>query len=111
MRKRQITYYSISELLVFKMEKRETLHVVIVDTNLSLTVILFYLVLLFMSSHVQFPIDCSLPGSSVHRISQTGMLELVAISFFRGSSRPRDRTYVSCLAGRFVTTESPGFCI
>ena len=35
-------------------------------------------------------LDCSLTGSSVHGISQAGMLEWVAISFSRGSSRPRD---------------------
>ena len=37
------------------------------------------------------PMDCSLPGSSVHGIFQTRVLEWVAISFSRGSSRPRDR--------------------
>ena len=36
------------------------------------------------------PIDCSPPGSSVHGILQARMLEWVAISFSRGSSRPRD---------------------
>ena len=34
--------------------------------------------------------DCSPPGSSVHGISQTRVLEWVAISFSRGSSQPRD---------------------
>lgn len=47
--------------------------------------------------------DCSLPGSSVHGFLQAGRLEWVAIPFFRGSSRPRDRTGVSCIAGRFLT--------
>ena len=50
-------------------------------------------------SHVQLfcdPIDCSLPGSSVHGISQARILEWVAISFSRGSSWPRDKTRVSC---------------
>ena len=49
------------------------------------------------------PTDCSPPGSSVHGISQTGILEWVAISFFRGSSLPRDQVQVSCIAGRFFT--------
>ena len=40
------------------------------------------------------PMDCSLPGPSVQGISQTGILEWVAISFSRGSSRPRDQTWV-----------------
>ena len=40
------------------------------------------------------PVNCSLPGSSVHEISQTAILEWVAISSFRGSSRARDQTRV-----------------
>ena len=36
------------------------------------------------------PIYCSLPGSSVHGISQARLLESVTISFSRGSSQPRD---------------------
>ena len=36
------------------------------------------------------PMDCSLPGSSVHGIFQVKILEWVAISFSRGSSQPRD---------------------
>ena len=52
-------------------------------------------------------VDCSLPGSSVHGISQARILEWIAISFFRGSSQPRDQTCVSCLVGRFFTTEPP----
>ena len=46
------------------------------------------------------PVDCSPPGSSVHGILQARILEWVAISFSRGSSRPRDWTQVSCIAGR-----------
>ena len=38
--------------------------------------------------------DCSLPGSSVHLISQAGVLEWTTIFFSRGSSRPRDQTQV-----------------
>ena len=52
--------------------------------------------------------DCSLPGSSVHGISQARILEWVAISFSRGSSPPRDQIHVSCLAGRVFTMEPPG---
>ena len=46
------------------------------------------------------PVDCSPPGSSIHGILQARILEWVAISFSRGCSRPRDRTQVSCIAGR-----------
>ena len=48
------------------------------------------------------PMDYSLPGSSVHGISRQEW-EWVAIPFSRGSSWPRDRTQVSCTAGRFFT--------
>ena len=46
------------------------------------------------------PMDCSLPGSSIHGIFQAKILKWVAISFSRGSSQPRDWTWVSCTAGR-----------
>ena len=49
------------------------------------------------------PMDCSPPGSSLHGILQARILEWVAISFSRGSSQPRDRTWVSCITGRFFT--------
>ena len=42
--------------------------------------------------------DCSPPGSSVHGVFQARMLEWVAISFFRGSSQPRDQTCISCVS-------------
>ena len=44
----------------------------------------------------------SLPGSFVHGILQARILEWVAIPFSRGSYRPRDRTQVSHIAGRFL---------
>ena len=43
------------------------------------------------------PMDCSPPGPSAHGISQARILEWVTISFFRGSSQPRDWTHVSCI--------------
>ena len=58
-------------------------------------------------SHVRLlvtPIDCSPPGFSVHEVSQARILEWVAISFSRGSSRPRDWTLVSCIAGGLLHT-------
>ena len=48
--------------------------------------------------------DCDPPGSSVHGISQTRVLEWVAIPFFRGSSLPRNWTRVSHIADRFFTS-------
>ena len=47
-------------------------------------------------------VDCSPPSSSVHGILQARILEWVAISFSRGSSSPKDQTWVSCIAGRVL---------
>ena len=47
--------------------------------------------------------DCSLSGSSVHGIFQARVLEWIAISFSRGSSGPRNWTWVSCIAGKCFT--------
>ena len=49
------------------------------------------------------PMNCSLPGPSVHGILQPRIPEWVAIPFSRGSSQPRDWIWVCCLAGRFFT--------
>ena len=59
------------------------------------------------------PIDGSSPGFPVPRILQARTLEWVAISFSRGSSWPRDQTWVSCLVGRsftiWVTRKAPKY--
>ena len=50
------------------------------------------------------PMDCNLPGSSVHRILQARILEWVAMPSSRGSSPPRDRTCISYISyiGRWI---------
>ena len=47
--------------------------------------------------------DCSLPGSSGHGLLKARILEWVPIPSSRVSSWPRNRTQVSCVAGRFFT--------
>ena len=49
------------------------------------------------------PRDCSPPGSSVLGIFQARILKWVAIPFSKGFLQPRDRTQVSCIAGRYFT--------
>ena len=51
--------------------------------------------------------ECSLPGSSIHGISQARVLEWVAISFSRGSFWLRDRTQFSphCMQTLCATRE------
>ena len=55
--------------------------------------------------------DYSLPGSSVHEISQARILEWVPISYSRGSPQPRDQTCVSCIGRQILyhwaTREAP----
>ena len=52
------------------------------------------------------PMGDSPPGSSIHGIFQARVLEWIAISFSRGSSWPRDWTWVSCIAGKLFTVWS-----
>ena len=49
------------------------------------------------------PMDCSPPGSSLHGILQARVLEWVAIAFSKGSSRPREGTQGSRVAGGCFT--------
>ena len=54
------------------------------------------------------PMDCSPPGSSVYGILQARVLEWVAIPFSRGSSQPKEGTWVSHIGGRFFTVWAIG---
>ena len=55
--------------------------------------------------------NCSLPGSYIHGISQARKLEWVIISFSRGSSWPRDRPHIACIGSQILyhwaTWEAP----
>ena len=54
------------------------------------------------------PTDYSPPGPSVHAIVQARILEWVAIPFSRGSSQPRDWTWLSYIAGGLFISKPPG---
>ena len=49
------------------------------------------------------PMADSPPGFSVHWILPERILECVAMPSSRGSSQPRDRAHVSCIAGKFFS--------
>ena len=49
-----------------------------------------------LCSTLCYSMNCRLPGSSVHGVFQAKILEGVAISSSKRSSRPRDPTHVSC---------------
>ena len=44
------------------------------------------------------PMNCSLPGSFCHGITQARILECVVISYSRGSPQPRDLARISCVS-------------
>ena len=62
----------------------------------------FFFTFIVMSDSLRLQ-DCSLPGSSVHRTFQARILEPVAMPSSRGSSSPRNRTRVSCIADGLFT--------
>ena len=70
-----------------------------------------YVCMLSCFSHVRLcdPVDCSLPGSSVHEILQARILEWVAVPSSRGSSNlgiELESLMPPALAGRFLTTST-----
>ena len=79
------------------------------DADIShLSVVLVRLMLVAQSCPILcHPMDCSPPGSSDRGILQARTLEWVAMPSSRGSSRPRDRTQVPSMAGRFLTIREP----
>ena len=50
------------------------------------------------------PTLCNPMDYTIHRILKARILEWVAFPFSRGSSQPRDRIQVSCIAGKFFTS-------
>ena len=46
--------------------------------------------------------NCGPPGFSIHGIFQDRILEWVAISSSRGSSRAKDQTHISCIGRRII---------
>ena len=72
--------------------------------------LLLLLLLLYVCVHAQLyptlcdPMNCNLPGSYVHGVSQARVLKWVVFSPSRISSRPWDRTHVSCFSyvGRWI---------
>ena len=80
-----------------------------VDENMAKQILLLHLCSV-LSNSLQ-PLNCSPPGSFIHRISPARILEWVPISFSKGSSWPRNPTHfswVSCIAGGFFITKPPG---
>ena len=84
--------------------------------NVSLSLILTWILCvcaksLHLCPTLSYPMDCSPPGSSVHEILQTRILEWVAMASSSRSSQPRDWTHLSCgscTAGKFFTDKPPG---
>ena len=116
--KKMIAHYSVSTLVglkkmgifdhILKVEKQtlpDTLmerHVFNIDEKQCL-IIIFKVKVSQSCPTLSDPMDCNLPGSSVHGILQARTLEWVAYPFCRGSSQRRNWTGVSCIAGGFFT--------
>ena len=101
-------YGSVSPLIKLQFLHPYNRHKILPQQNpVMKSEIIPFLLLLLLSHCVQLichPMDYSPPGSSVLGISQARMLEGVAVSFPRGSSRLMS----PALAGGFFTTEPPG---
>ena len=70
--------------------------------------ILVWVLSYFSHERLFDPMDCSLPGSSLHGILQARILEWVAMPSSRESSQTSDQTHASCvswMAGMFFITE------
>ena len=65
----------------------------------------------FVMSDSLSPTDCSPPDSSVRGILQARKLEWVSIPFSRGSSWPRNRVWVSCIAGDIHSWDEIQMCM
>ena len=116
--KKMIAHYSVSTLVglkkmgifdhILKVEKQtlpDTLmerHVFNIDEKQCL-IIIFKVKVSQSCPTLCDPMNCNLPGSSVHWILQARILEWVAVSFSRESSQPRDQTQVSRIAGGFFS--------
>ena len=111
--------FSVQILCLISMSVR-FIHIVVCINNLSLShCCWFFNIILRHDMNISFscevlpisfcdPMGCCRPsGSFIHEIFQTRIMEWVAISVSRGSSRPRGQTCTFRLAGEFSTTEPP----
>ena len=100
----------ITTILQLKINTHTHVHTTLLCIYMTWTIQMLFL--LFNQSCVPLfhdPMEFSMPGFSVHRISQARILEWVAIYFTMGSSQLRDWTRVSCI-GRWIlnhTRETP----
>ena len=74
-----------------------------VNTPAFILQLLFELCIAIRSIVYCNSVDWNLPGSSVHGISQAGILEWIAIFFLKGSTWPRDGAHISCTERGFFT--------
>ena len=75
------------------------------DTNATGQGLFLFFSCWAVSDSFETPMDCSLPGSSVHGVLQARILRWIAIFFSRESSQPKNQTlvsYVSCVARQIL---------
>ena len=92
---------------IFPNSPMSEIHIYTIYINVYVCIYMEWNVLTQLYLTLCSPVDCSLPGSSVHGVSQVRILEWIAMRYSRASSWPRDQTQVSylspALAGRFFT--------
>ena len=88
-----------------------SIHYLFLGYFVSVTGLLIYNAICVLSRFSRLtlcsPMDCSLPGSSVHGILQARIREWDTMPSSRGSSQPRDRTHVCCIHLHWQTGSSP----
>ena len=92
----------------FETTKTEVVLETIFWVRVQESTILIFCVCVLLCSTLCDPKYCSLPGCSVHGISQPRIQEWVPISSSRGSSRPRDWTHISCTGRQIPYHWAPG---
>ena len=74
-------------------------------TVLRLTLVIVVVQSLIVSDSFEIPRTVARQAPLTTEFPQARILEKVAISLSRGTFQYRDRTHISCIAGRFFTTE------
>ena len=91
----KLNYSSLVPHKVYRQDYICPLSSMLIILSLALVIYIFFAMVVVQSLNLVCscdPMDCSLPGSSIHGIFQVRILEWVAMPSSRGSSQPKDQT-------------------
>ena len=97
--------FLVSSLKSTPPDFRTLREIILIKSDLGISCLCGLIKSLQPCSSLCTPLDCGLPGSSIHWILQARILEWVAISSSRGSPQPRDLTglsYFFCTGRRIL---------